>query len=99
MSKTKEETGKKKLHSPVRNALLWIKDNFVACFIVAFCVVAVLVTGIVINGKKGKIEKSFAPSERIISTSVSELKDLEVVFIDVGQGDCILVKFPDGKIC
>ena len=97
MSKTKEENGKKKVHSPVRNALLWLKTNFVACFIIAFCVVAALVTGIVINGKKGKTEKSYAPSERIISTSVSELKDLEVVFIDVGQGDCILVKFPDGK--
>jgi len=31
------------------------------------------------------------------STEVTTLNDLEITFIDVGQGDCILVELPDNK--
>lgn len=30
-------------------------------------------------------------------TTVTTLKDLEINFLDVGQGDCIIIEFPDGK--
>lgn len=30
-------------------------------------------------------------------TIVKELKDLKVHFVDVGQGDCIIIELPDGK--
>lgn len=32
-----------------------------------------------------------------VTTTVNALKDLEVAFIDVGQGDCIIIELPDGK--
>ena len=31
------------------------------------------------------------------STNVTTLNDLEITFIDVGQGDCILIELPDNK--
>lgn len=30
-------------------------------------------------------------------TNVSTLKDLKIHFVDVGQGDCIIIEFPDNK--
>jgi len=31
------------------------------------------------------------------STTVTELKDMQINFLDVGQGDCIIIELPDGK--
>ena len=31
------------------------------------------------------------------TTIVTELRDLKVHFVDVGQGDCIIIELPDGK--
>lgn len=31
------------------------------------------------------------------TTSVTTLKDLKINFLDVGQGDCIIIELPDGK--
>lgn len=31
------------------------------------------------------------------STKVTKLKDMQVNFLDVGQGDCIIIELPDGK--
>lgn len=37
------------------------------------------------------------PIEPSTIVTVNELKDLEIAFLDVGQGDCILICFPDGR--
>ena len=69
-----------------------VKNTIYTVFIV---IIAVLV---VAAGLKKQFFRSNPSSVKDYdSVSVDELKDLKVTFIDVGQGDGILVNFPDGK--
>ena len=87
---------RKKLHSPIRNLLYKIGRNRFFYAGVAAVATASFVVGIYINKNAGK--RQFLPSSTKNSTTVVEtLRDFEVYFIDVGQGDATLIKFPDGK--
>ena len=97
MELRKKREKPKKLHSDRRNFLYKLKDNLLSYFLIAACVIGVFVTGIVLRCNKGKIKETYIPSENPCTTTVENLDDLEIVFIDVGQGDSVLVKFPDGK--
>lgn len=46
------------------------------------------------NSGNGSLDAS---DYKNVTTTVTTLKDLEVAFIDVGQGDCIIIELPDGK--
>lgn len=87
---------RKKLHSPIRNLLYKIGRNRFFYAGVAAVATASFVVGIYINKNAGK--RQYLPSSTKNSTTVVEtLRDFEVYFIDVGQGDATLIKFPDGK--
>ena len=48
-----------------------------------------------IFGNKTSNNENFVKSG--LSTEVTTLKNLKITFIDIGQGDCIYIEFPDGK--
>ena len=90
------DNNRKKLHSPIRNLLYKIGRNRFFYAGVAAVATASFVVGIYINKNAGK--RQYLPSSTKNSTTVVEtLRDFEVYFIDVGQGDATLIKFPDGK--
>ena len=51
----------------------------------------------------GWLDKFFKKDDPVLSTAggysttVDSLDDLEINFLDVGQGDCIIIELPDGK--
>lgn len=49
------------------------------------------------TGGDAPSEPPVASAYKNVTTTVNTLKDLEVAFIDVGQGDCIIIELPDGK--
>ncbi len=50
-----------------------------------------------IDGGDTPSEPPIASAHKNVTTTVTTLKDLEIAFIDVGQGDCIIIELPDGK--
>ena len=48
------------------------------------------------NGNDGDFNPSSIAGKNV-TTTVDELKDLEITFLDIGQGDCIVLQLPDGK--
>lgn len=90
------ENKRKKLHSPIRNLFYKIGRNRFFYAGVTAVAAASFVVGIYINKNAGK--RQYTPrSTKNSTTVVNALKDFEVYFIDVGQGDATLIKFPDGK--
>ena len=92
MSKRLTKTQRKKIHN--------IANKYFAVILVIVLLLA-LVLGIAY--KLGWLDKYFKKKQDVLSTAggyvtnVSSLEDLKINFLDVGQGDCIIVELPDGK--
>lgn len=74
---------------------------FAVCFLLCYTYYAPFTTWI--NGKLGigkkdqTIQTTTPPIPAGETPTVATLKDLEIVFLNIGQGDCMLLCFPDGR--
>lgn len=74
---------------------------FAVCFLLCYTYYAPFTTWI--NGKLGIGKKdqttqtTTPPIPAGETPTVATLKDLEIVFLNIGQGDCMLLCFPDGR--
>lgn len=86
------KTQKKKVKKFVNKNFFLVM--FLVCVIVAFGIFAYM---------QGWLDKFFKKDEETLSTaggyvtSVEKLDDLTINFLNVGQGDCIIIELPDGK--
>lgn len=76
-----------------------IKSGYTALLLILLCVIAIgyyLYQGGYIFNKQPNVAAS-GLSEIFNGKTTSSSGELKVHFIDVGQGDCVLIQFPDGK--
>ena len=59
--------------------------------------VVIVVVAVVLVGVWNRLFPKDNSPKKQSAVTVSELNDLTIKFIDVGQGDAILINFPDGK--
>lgn len=94
MSKKLTKTQKKKIYK-------WANKNIYLVIILIMVIVGVLIFGYF----RGWFDEYFKKDENPtypstaggFETEVTTLNDLKINFLDVGQGDCIIIQLPDGK--
>lgn len=92
-------SGGKKGGKGGKNGGFKIKNSYTALLLILLCVIAIgyyLYNGGYIFKKQPQVAVS-GLSEIFNGVAESSSGELKVHFIDVGQGDCTLIQFPDGK--
>lgn len=92
----KEKQKRKKVHSPFRNFLYKISRNGFFYAALTLVIATCFIIGVIVNKDVGKIE-NLPDTTKNSTVRIDEPDNLEVCFLDVGQGDATLIKFPDGK--